>query len=106
MNNLSRLEFEKEMRNIGVADHFCTNFFQQLGEGYLNSVCDDFWKVWQAARSTPVTLPPLLDLEGRTGRSFIIAGAHNSAIAMCSMAITGAGYTSVCSPLLENEESL
>lgn len=103
MNDLSRLEYEEYAGKMPSCDLIGPPV--RDGDGYVHLHHTLLWKVWQAARSTPVTLPPLLDLEGRTGRSFIIAGAHNSAIAMCSMAITGAGYTTVCSHLLENEES-
>lgn len=65
----------------------------------------DLEMLWQASRSAPVTLPPLLDLEGRTGRSFIIAGAHNSAITMCAMTIAEAGYLSECSPYQSGKET-
>lgn len=92
MDKLSRQQFES----------WVTDYPDMRIDEY--AVTEILWQAWQASRSEPVTLPPMLDLEGRTGRSFIIAGAHNSAITLCSMAITGAGYATVCSPLLGNEE--
>lgn len=102
MNNLNRQQFESDFMEI-FGNHPGVITPDNIAD--LNIEMKDLESLWQASRSELVTLPPLLELEGRTGRSFIIAGAHNSAITMCSMAITGAGYTSVCSPPLENEES-
>lgn len=101
MDKFSRQQFESDFMDI-FSNHPGVITPDNIAD--LNIEMKDLEALWEASRSTSVTLPPLLDLEGRTGRSFIIAGAHNSAITMCSMAITGAGYTSVCSPLLENEE--
>lgn len=102
MDKFSRQQFESDFMEI-FSNHPGVITPDNIAD--LNIEMKDLESLWQASRSEPVTLPPMFDLEGRTGRSFIIAGAHNSAIAMCSMAITGVGYTSVCSPPLENEES-
>lgn len=102
MNDISRQKFESDFMEI-FGNHPGVITPDNIAD--LNIEMKDLESLWQASRSEPVTLPPMLDLEGRTGRGFIIAGAHNSAITLCSMAITGAGYTMVCSPLLENEES-
>ncbi|WP_145585036.1 hypothetical protein [Yersinia intermedia] len=93
--------FESEIRKIGLADHFCSNFFMRklAGEGYLHQVCDDFWTVWNAGKSDPVLLPPLMDIDGLEGEELIKAGIHNQAIALCSIAIRKAGYPSECSPM-------
>ena len=102
MNDISRQKFESDFMEIfGIHPGVITP--DNIHD--LDIELTDLEALWQASKSEPITLPPMLDLEGRTGRGLLIAGAHNSAIAMCSMAITGAGYTSVCSPPLENEES-
>ncbi|EPI5424032.1 hypothetical protein [Yersinia rochesterensis] len=93
--------FESEMTKIGLADHFCSNFFMRklTGEGYLHQVCDDFWTVWNAGKSDPVPLPPMIDIEGLEGEHLNAANHFNAAIAMCSIAIRKAGYPSECSPM-------
>lgn len=94
-------QFESEMKRVGLAGQFCSNFFirKLTGEGYLHQVCDDFWTIWNVGRSVPVTLPPLIDITELEGDELIKAGIHNNAIAMCSIAIRKAGYPSECSPM-------
>lgn len=100
MNNFNRQQFESDFMEI-FGNHPSVITPDNIAD--LNIEMKDLEALWQASRSEPVTLPPMLGLVGRTGRGFIIAGAHNSAITMCSMAITDAGYTTACSPILENE---
>lgn len=59
----------------------------------------DMWIAWQAAIKTPVTLPALIDTDGLSGTELDCAKFHNNAIAMCSIAIRKAGYSSECSPM-------
>ncbi|HDL8117392.1 TPA: hypothetical protein RLP78_001830 [Yersinia enterocolitica] len=66
---------------------------------YYNEHIDRPWIAWQAAIKTPVTLPPLMDIDGLEGEELIKAGIHNQAIALCSIAIRKAGYPSECSPM-------
>ncbi|HHG9959531.1 TPA: hypothetical protein ACPZLH_000649 [Yersinia enterocolitica] len=54
---------------------------------------------WQAAIKTPVILPALIDTDGLSGTELDCAKFHNNAIAMCSIAIRKAGYSSECSPM-------
>jgi len=76
-------------------------------------VAADAWEAALAAapaqeenRLEPVILPPIMALDGRTGRSLIIANTHNSAVTLCAMAITEAGYKTECSPLLGSEVTI
>ncbi|AVX38562.1 hypothetical protein [Yersinia massiliensis] len=97
----NRQKFESEMKRVGLANQFCSNFFMrmQTGEGYLHQVCDDFWTIWNVGRSVPVTLPPLIDITELEGEALNAANHFNAAIAMCSIAIRKAGYSSECSPM-------
>lgn len=100
MDKLSRQQFESAFMDIfGNPSGIIT----QENIRDLDIGLEDLEALWNASRSVAVTLPPMLNLDGRTGRSFILAGAHNSAITMCSMAITEAGYKSECSALLDSE---
>lgn len=47
----------------------------------------------------PVILPALIDTDGLSGAELDCAKFHNNAIAMCSIAIRKAGYSSECSPM-------
>ncbi|CNE05168.1 hypothetical protein ACX1HF_04735 [Yersinia pseudotuberculosis] len=59
----------------------------------------NMWVAWQAAIKTPVTLPPLIDVEELEGEDLNAANHFNAAIAMCSIAIRKAGYPSECSAM-------
>lgn len=102
MDKLSRQQFGSAFMDIFGNP---TGIITQDNIRDLDIGMEELEALWNASRSTPVTLPPMFDLEGRSGRNFIIAGAHNSAIAMCSMAIKAAGYKSECSPLNCSEET-
>lgn len=54
---------------------------------------------WQAATKTPVILPPMIDITGLEGEDLNAENHFNAAIAMCSIAIRKAGYSSECSPM-------
>ncbi|CQJ02485.1 hypothetical protein [Yersinia frederiksenii] len=93
-------QFESEMKRVGLADHFCSNFFmRKTDEGYLHQVCDDFWTIWNVGRSVPVILPPMIDITDLEGEDLNAANHFNAAIAMCSIAIRKAGYPSECSAM-------
>ena len=100
MDKFSRQQFESDFMDI-FGNHPGVIATGNITD--LNIEMKDLEALWQASRGTPVTLPPMLNLEGRTGRSFAIAGAHNGAITLCAMAIIGAGYTTECSPVIEND---
>ncbi|CNE37912.1 hypothetical protein [Yersinia enterocolitica] len=70
---------------------------QRSSIGYYNEHIDLPWIAWQAAIKTPVTLPPLIDVDNLSGHELDCAKFHNHAIAMCSIAIRQAGYPSECS---------
>lgn len=80
--------------------------------GCCGGIASDIWEAVLAAapaigdiRLDSITLPPIMDLDGRTGRSLIIANTHNAAVTLCAMAIREAGFETECSPLLGSEVS-
>ncbi len=89
----NRQQFEKRCHYVGGLD------LTRLGNGYASYRTDLGWTWWQAAIKTPVTLPPLIDVDNLSGHELDCAKFHNHAIAMCSIAIRKAGYPSECSPM-------
>ncbi|WP_145501563.1 hypothetical protein [Yersinia similis] len=98
------LSLREQLAELKALPPFAYAFHRDTGVMWFaqdKPMCSEFDVIplFTAAKpiKTPVTLPPLIDVDNLSGHELDCAKFHNNAIAMCSIAIRQADYPSECS---------